>query len=78
MKNYKYNWATAEIMKMYLKNSRAQEARRDRMVSEVSTGTQEALATVNNGLATVNNNAQALSQSSDGVDSDSDSSDEDE
>ena len=48
------------------------------MVSEVSTGTQEALATVNNGLTMANNNTQALSQSGNGVDSDSDSSDEDE
>lgn len=86
MKNYKYNWATAEIMKMYLKNSRAQGARKDRAVTvtEVSTDTQEALATGNDGLTMANdglttaNDDTGASQSGGGVlDSDSDSSDED-
>ena len=66
MKNYEYNWATAEIMKMYLKNSRAQEARRARAETGVSIDTQEA-PTTNPGFVTANNAAGSHS----GVGSDS-------
>jgi hypothetical protein len=75
MKNYEYNWATAEIMKMYLKNSRAQDAQKARTVTEVSIDTQDALTTGSSGLATADNNAGT---SHSNVDSDSESSDEDE
>jgi hypothetical protein len=36
MKTFKYNWATAEMMKMYLRNSCAQEKRKALAVTEVS------------------------------------------
>ena len=68
MKTFEYNWATAKIIKMYLKNSRAQEALKGRMTREVSAGTQEAPA-INPGLITVNNGA-GTSTEFDGVDSD--------
>lgn len=44
MKDFEYNWATAEIVKLYLRNSRAQEARKARATSEVSAGTQDTSA----------------------------------
>ena len=69
MKNFEYNWATAEMVKLYLKNSRAQEAKKARTTTKVSVGTQEVAAT--NGLATANNGAGA---SRSGANSDSDSS----
>ena len=73
MKNYEYNWATAEIMKMYLKNSRAQEARKTRTDTGVSgINTQEA-PTTNPGLATANN-AAGTSHSGVNPNLDSDSS----
>ena len=46
MKDFEYNWATAEIIKLYLKNSRAQEARKEREAAEVSAGTEEAPAAI--------------------------------
>jgi hypothetical protein len=42
MKNFEYNWATAEMVKMYLRNSRAQEKRKARDAAEVSAVTQDA------------------------------------
>ena len=41
MKNFEYNWATAEMVKMYLRNSRAQEKRRARDTAKVSAVTQD-------------------------------------
>ena len=85
MKDYEYNWATAEIIKMYLKNSRAQDARKARTVTEVSINTQDALTEASidtqdaltagpSGLATADNSA-GTSRSD--ADLDSDSSDDD-
>ena len=70
MKSFEYNWATAEMVKLYLKNSRAQEARKVHTTTEVSVDTQEAAAT--NGLAMANDGAGT---SRSGADLDSDSSD---
>ena len=56
MKNYEYNWAMAEIMIMYLKNSCAQEAQRAHAETGVSIDTQE-VPTTNHGFATANNTA---------------------
>ena len=72
MKDFEYNWATAEMVKMYLKNSCAQEAQKRRKAAEVSTGTEEAPA-INPGLTTVNNGVGTSTS-----DVDSESSDEDE
>ena len=73
MKTFEYNWATAEIIKMYLRNSRAQEARKARMVvAEASVNTQET-STIDPGLATANNEPGAGSSN---VDSDPDTSDD--
>lgn len=41
MKTFEYNWATTEMVKMYLRNSRAQGVRKARMDAEASAGTQE-------------------------------------
>ena len=69
MKNFEYNWATAEMVKLYLKNSRAQEAKKAHTTTKFSVGTQEVAATT--GLAMANNGAGA---SCSGANSDSDSS----
>ena len=66
MKDFEYNWATAEMVKLYLRNSRAQAAREARMATELSTGTQEVPTTNGSGASHPN------------VDSDSDSSEESE
>lgn len=73
MKRFQYNWATAEIMKMYLKNSRAQEARKARAATDVSDNNQE-VSTTDPGLATANDSA-GTSRSTAGSDSDSSDSD---
>lgn len=44
MKDFEYNWATAEMIIMYLRNSRAQERRRVRNTVEVSVAAQDAPA----------------------------------
>lgn len=41
MKNFEYNWATAEMVIMYLRNSRAQEKRKARKAAKVLGGTQD-------------------------------------
>ena len=68
MKKFEYNWATAEMVKMYLRNSRAQGARKARTATEVSADIQEEPA-ASPGLATANDGAGA-----DHLDADSDSS----
>lgn len=45
MKNFEYNWATAEMARMYLRNSRAQERRKARKAATVSAVTQDAPVT---------------------------------
>lgn len=78
MKNFEYNWATAEMVKMYLQNSYTQEAWKTCATTKVSTDVQEmpvtdigfrptGLVTTNDGTGTDHLN----------LDSDSDSSDED-
>ena len=79
MKNFEYNWATAEMVKMYLRNSRAQEARRARTTTDTSADTQE-VPTINVGLVTANSGAgtgHSNLSDSESSDSDSDSPDED-
>ena len=44
MKYFEYNCATAEMVKLYLRNSHAQEARKVHADPKVSTGTQDATA----------------------------------
>ena len=41
MKNFEFNWATAEMVKMYLRNSRAQEKRKARKAAEDPTVTED-------------------------------------
>ena len=36
MGKFEYNWATAEMVKLYLRNSRAQEKRKTRKAAEVA------------------------------------------
>jgi hypothetical protein len=72
MKNFEYNWATAEMVRMYLRNSRAQEKRKARRAADVSAITQDVPAT-NAGLVAASSGAGR----SDSEDSDSDSSDDD-
>ena len=74
MKDYEYNWATAEIIKMYLKNSRVQDARKARTVTEASIDTQDALTAGPSRLATADN---STGTSRSDADLDSDSSDDD-
>lgn len=75
MKDFEYNWATAEIMKLYLRNSRAQAARKACAISEVSAGTQDASAT----NSELTNNDVGMSHPTSDSESDSDSSsDEDQ
>ena len=71
MKNFEYNWATAEMMKMYLRNSRAQEKRKARKAAGVPAIAQDTSA-VDPGLATTSNATQESSDNS----SDSDSEDD--
>ena len=73
MKNFEYNWATAEMVKLYLRNSCAQEAQKACMATEPSTGTQEVPAANNSGGASCPNINLDLDS-----DSDSDSSAESE
>ena len=72
MKTFKYNWATAEMIKMYLRNSRAQEARRACLDTESSTGTQE-VPTVDPGLTAAGSGAGADSSDIDSSDSETES-----
>jgi hypothetical protein len=62
MKTFEYNWATAEMIKMYLKNSRAQGARKARIDAEVSADTQE-VPTADSGLTAANSGTAADSSS---------------
>ena len=56
MKNFEYNWATAEMVIMYLRNSRAQEKRKARKATEVLGGTQDGPA-ANTGPAAAGDSA---------------------
>jgi hypothetical protein len=51
MGKFEYNWATAEMVKLYLRNSRAQEKRKAREAAEVAATTQD-VPVINPGLAT--------------------------
>ena len=78
MKTFEYNWATAEMVKMYLRNSRAQEARARKPCTddEAFAGTQGVPA-VDPGHVAANSNAGAGHSNVDSLDSES-SSDENE
>jgi len=71
MKNYEYNWATAEMIIMYLRNSRAQEKRKARKATEVSDTITPDLSTTNDGLMATNHSSMGGSSSEDS-DSDDD------
>ena len=73
MKTFEYNWATAEMIKMYLRNSRAQEARKACINAKVSAG--QEVPTIDPGLATANSSAEAGSSDINLLDSET--SDED-
>lgn len=72
MKNFEYNWATAEMAKMYLRNSRAQEKRKARKATELSATTRNTPTTNPEPTA-----ANGSAGGSDSDDSDSDDSDDD-
>ena len=72
MKTFEYNWATAEMIKMYLRNSHAQEARRARLDTESSTGTQE-VPTVDPGLMAAGSGAGVGSSDINSLDSETES-----
>ena len=76
MQTFEYNWATAEMVKMYLRNSHAQEARtrKSRTDDEVFAGTQE-VPTVDPGHVTANSDAGAGRSNIDSLDSESSSDD---
>lgn len=75
MKTFEYNWATAEMAKLYLRNSRAQEARarKAHITPEVSVDTAANPGSANNNAGTSQPTVDLSSKS----DSDS-SSDEDQ
>ena len=73
MGTFQYNWATAEMVKMYLRNSRAQEKRKARKAAEAATAAQDPPVT-NPGPAATGNNVER----NDIDDSDSDDSVDDE
>ena len=70
MKTFEYNWAMAEIMKIYLKNSHAQEAQKARATTDISNDTQEVPVATDPGLTTANDNAGAAGLDSNSLDSD--------
>jgi len=72
MKNFEYNWATAEMVRMYLRNSRAQEKRKARKAANVSAIAQDAPAADAGPTAASDSAGGRVSE-----DSDSDSSDDD-
>ena len=78
MMTFEYNWATAEMVKMHLRNSCAQEARtrKARADTETFTGTEE-VPTVDPRHTTANSDAGAGRSNIDSLDSES-SSDENE
>jgi hypothetical protein len=71
MKDFEYNWATAEMIIMYLRNSRAQEKRKARKAAEVPGTTQDVPAT-NTGLTVPSGSTGGGGSLSDDSDSDSD------
>jgi len=72
MKNFEYNWATAEMVRMYLQNSRAQEKSKARKAANISTNAQDEPATNAEPAA-----ASGSAGGNDSSDSDSDSSGDD-
>ena len=63
MKDFEYNWATAEMIIMYLRNSRAQEKRKARNAVEVSTAAQDTPA-VTSGSTGANHSSDSDSEDS--------------
>ena len=78
MKTFEYNWATAELVKMYLQNSRTQQARARKACTDAKTftSTQE-VPTADPGHVTANSDTGASRANVDSLDSES-SSDENE
>ena len=63
MKDFKYNWATAEMIIMYLRNSRAQEKHKAHNAVEVSTAAQDT-PTVTSGSTRANHSSDLDSEDS--------------
>ena len=79
MKNFEYNWATAEMAKMYLRNSRAQAKRKARNSGGLPAApiAQDAPAT-NSGLTAASGSVGGdFSDDEDSDDSDDDEDDND-
>lgn len=74
MSNFEFNWATAEMVKMYLRNSRAQEKRKARLAAE-NPATSQGVSAADVGPAATGG---AVTNRPDESDSDSDSESEDE
>ena len=75
MKDFEFNWATAEMAKMYLRNSRTQERRKARKAIEEGLAGPQDVSATNVGLETAGSTAGSRSGDSD---SDSDSGDDDD
>lgn len=78
MAKFQYNWATAEMVKLYLRNSRAQANLKARKAAETAAATLD--TPDNSGLVTDGDAGTGARQSSvvAGLGDDSDSSDSDE
>lgn len=75
MKTFEYNWATAEMIKIYLRNSCAQKVQKAHINAEVSTDTQE-VPTVDSRLTAANSSTAADNSDIDLLDSKSETSGE--
>lgn len=73
MAKFQYNWATAEIIKLYLRNSRAQEKKKARTAADTASTSQDAPA-VDTGLTAAATNVGGSHMG----DTDSDDSDIDD
>ena len=76
MATFEYNWATAEMVKLYLRNSRAQEKRKSRMASRSNVNT---LANPGHARANtvIETNVGLIGAAVDSEDSEDDDSDDD-
>ena len=76
MAKFEYNWATAEMVKLYLRNSRAQEKRKSRAAS-TSNINPAANPRQIGANAVTEANTRLIGAASDSEDSEDDDSDED-
>ena len=78
MAKFEYNWATAEMVKLYLRNSRAQAKRKARKAGGASTATAAAEIPVNSGPTGAATDFRVDAGVATDLDEDSDSDDSDE